>query len=49
MGGMEQEYKTRKGNTARRLTAVFNTLPTSRENEVNISIRSNHVNKHPHA
>jgi hypothetical protein len=43
MGGMEQEYKTRKGNTARRLIAVFNILPTSLENEAQVSIRSSHV------
>ena len=49
MGGMEQNYKTRKGNTARRLVAVFNTLPTSLENEAYLSTRSIHVNQHHHA
>lgn len=44
MGGMERNYKTRKGNTVRRLIAVFNILPTSLENEAPISIRSSHVN-----
>ncbi len=42
-GGMGQNYKTRKGNTARRRITVFNILPTSLENEVHISIRSSHV------
>ena len=40
MGGMWQNYKTRKGNTASRLIAVFNILPTSLENEAQSSIRS---------
>jgi prophage antirepressor-like protein len=32
MGGMERQYKTRKGNTARRLFAVLNILPTPLQN-----------------
>lgn len=44
MGGMEQNYKTLTGNTARRLATVFNILPTSLENEAHISARSSHVN-----
>ena len=34
MGGMGQNYKTRKGNTARRRITVLNILPTSPQNEV---------------
>lgn len=44
MGGMGQNYKTRKGNTARRRITVLNILPTSLQNEADISIRSSHVN-----
>lgn len=34
MGGMGQQYKTRKGNTVRRRITVLNILPTSLQNEV---------------
>lgn len=41
MGGMEQRYKTLTGKAARRLVAVLNILPTSLQNEAQVSTRSN--------
>jgi len=41
MGGSERQYKTRKGNTVRRLAAVLTLLPSPRKNGSLVSARSN--------
>jgi hypothetical protein len=48
LGGMERNYKTRKGNTVRRLVAVINILPTPLNNGFPVSTRSKAMSKSTH-